>query len=230
VSKGSDKLFGMDTDGSSRWTYAPGTCTDISAAATADAVVAGLGHSCGNANSELVGLNVKDGKQLWSHSGSAGSLTAVGGSVVGIVPAAGSSSDPQGTLIGIEPRSGDITWRRPLPKTETGTCQPTIETADNLVVLMSCESTTRTGATAFDASTGRQVWSATLAVPYGQAYAVTSDGRVVFGDDVADGCRLTTVGVHQSTQLAKGVHCDRGVVAAGNLVLAVGDRTIVALR
>jgi outer membrane protein assembly factor BamB len=154
--------------------------------------------------------------------------------VVGIVPAAGNSSGAEGTLIGVEPRSGDIKWRQPLPKTEaetgTGTCQPTIETADNLVVLMSCESTSRTGATAFDASTGRQVWSATIAVPYGQGYAVTRDGRVVFGDDVADGCRLTTVGVHQAKQLAKGVHCDRGVVAAGNLVLAVGDRAIAALR
>ncbi|MGW6281103.1 outer membrane protein assembly factor BamB family protein [Kribbella sp. NPDC055071] len=227
VSKGSDKVFGMDTDGSSRWTYAPGTCTDISAAATADAVVVGLSHSCGTAGSELVGLNVKEGKQLWRHPESAGNLTAVGGSVVGIVPDPGTSGT-QGTLIGIEPRSGEIKWRQPLPK--TGTCPPTIETADNLVVLMSCESPTRTGTTAFDASTGRQVWSATTPVPYGQAYGVTSDGRVVFGDDAADGCRLTTVGAHPATQLAKGVQCDRGVVAAGNLVLAVGDRTIVALR
>jgi predicted metal-dependent HD superfamily phosphohydrolase len=222
VSRGSDKLYGTDPDGSNRWTYEPGSCTDIGAAATADAVVASLSHSCGDAGSELVGLNVKNGKRLWNHAGSVGELKPVGSWIVGIDPGA------HGTLVGIEPRSGEIRWRQPLPK--PGTCQPKLETADNLAVLISCESTTRTGLAALDPATGRQVWAATVAVPSGQRYAVTRDGRVVFADDAADGCRLTTVSAQQTTQLVKGAHCGRGVVAAGNLLLAVNDRTIVALR
>ncbi|HEY0617135.1 MAG TPA: Pyrrolo-quinoline quinone, partial [Kribbella sp.] len=47
VSRGSDKLNGVDPNGKPRWTFDPGRCTDIGAVATQDTVVTFLGHNCG---------------------------------------------------------------------------------------------------------------------------------------------------------------------------------------
>ncbi|MEV5967776.1 PQQ-binding-like beta-propeller repeat protein [Kribbella sp. NPDC051952] len=232
VSKGSDKLYGTNVDGSNRWTYEPGTCTGISAAATADTVVAHLSRSCGDPD-ELVGLNLKNGKQLWSHqSTSLGGLTAVGGSVVGVEPESGSPVSGRGMLVGVQPRSGDVKWRWPMPT--TWACPPKVETAGNFVVLISCPSKAEvysgTVATAIDADTGRVVWTATMPARYGDPYAVTTDGRLIFMNQVSDTCQLTSLSEHKTTQLPKSIKCDRGIVAAGNQLLAISGRSIVALR
>jgi predicted metal-dependent HD superfamily phosphohydrolase/outer membrane protein assembly factor BamB len=230
VSKGSDKLYGTNVDGSNRWTYEPGRCTSISAAATADTVIAHLGHSCGTESDELVGLNLSNGKRLWSHSGtSLNGLTAVGGTVVAVELENGETVQGRGTLVGLEPRSGEVKWRWTMPT--QWSCPPQLETADNLVVLISCPSPaevmSHTVATAIDAGTGRVAWTATTAIPHGERYAVTRDGRVVFAIQEPGACRLTSVGENKTALLP--VRCDRGVVAAGDVILVAGDHSLTAL-
>jgi outer membrane protein assembly factor BamB len=235
VSKGSDKLYGTNLDGSNRWTFTPGRCSSTSAAATADTVVAGLWRNCRQSN-EVVGLNVSDGKQIWSHPGSSLYASyAVGGLIVGVEPDAGSGKvSGRGTLVGMEARSGTVKWRWPMPT--QWACSPRIEPTGNLIILFSCpnsaESGSHTVTTAIDATTGRMVWTATTEVFYGLPHAVTADGRAVYLYADRGGCRLTTVSEHgtNSLLLQKPVVCSRGVAAADNLILVGGNDSIIALR
>ncbi len=230
VSKGSDKLYGTNTDGSNRWTYEPGRCTGISATATADTVLVDLSHSCGRETDETVGLNLKDGKKLWSHSGPLLNWeTPVGGLIVGAEK--GAQNEGVTTLVGLEPRSGEVKWRWPMPK-QWG-CTPRHDTAGSLVLLISCPQGDNSSSivTAIDGSSGRQVWTATAAVSPQQRYAVTDDGRVVFLYSQGS-CRLAEVGAGRTNYrlLPLRRSCGGDITAAGNLILVSGRDGLTALR
>lgn len=229
VSKGSDKLYGRNTDGSNRWTYKPGRCTSIGASATADTVVVQLDHSCGSDPDQLVGLSLKDGKKLWTHDGSLSNLTTVGGLVVGL------QSERYGPLVGVDPQSGDIKWRAEIPS--DWTCPLQMESAGNHVALVSCpsgtENRTDTVVEVVDAGTGKVESTTPVQVGFGQRYSVTTDGVVVLTGPYTGGtCRLATVsdGAVGYYNLDDSVLCGYGVRTAGNLVLVNGEDGLIALR
>ncbi|WUJ72978.1 PQQ-binding-like beta-propeller repeat protein [Kribbella soli] len=226
VSKGSDKLYGTNIDGSNRWTYEPGRCTGINATATADTVVTQLDHSCGSDADQLVGLNLKNGKKLWTQNGSLTDLTAAGGLVVGVQAE---------TLVGVDPRSGETKWRSEIPN--EWACPLKTEASGNRVVLISCPSEaqklTDTVVRIVDAGSGQVVSTASVKFRFDQRYAVTAAGVVVAMGPYNGGlCRLATVteGVVAYHDLDRSVSCGYGVVAAGNLVLVSGDDGLIALR
>ncbi|MEU4190858.1 PQQ-binding-like beta-propeller repeat protein [Kribbella sp. NPDC026611] len=225
VSKGSDKLYGANPDGSDRWTFKPGTCTAIDATATADTVVAELDKSCGDPD-QLVGLNLKTGKKLWTHDTDGGRLITTGDRIV--------QQQAESTLVGIDPSSGAETWRWSPPK--EWTCRTNVEPAGNLLLVISCPSEeqarTTTVVTALDAATGRPAWTQTAPAPSDQRYAVTADGRVAILWDQRGYCRLTSITQQAVTtrQLQDAIHCYAGITAAGDLVLAGGNDKIIALR
>lgn len=226
VSKGSDKLYGTNLDGSHRWTYEPGNCTGISATATAETVLVDLSHSCGGEADETLGLNLKDGKQLWKHSGPFLNWeTPVGGLIVG------AENEGITTLIGLDPRSGEVKWRWPMPR-DWG-CTPRHETAGNLVLLITCPQGNDASSivTAIDGASGRQVWTATAAVSPRQRYAVTDDARVVFLYSHG-GCRLAEIGAGRTTYRALPMRraCGGDIAATGNLILVSGQDGLTALR
>ncbi|WP_329003587.1 PQQ-binding-like beta-propeller repeat protein [Kribbella sp. NBC_00709] len=229
VSKGSDKLYGTNLDGSNRWTYEPGRCTGIGASATPDTVVVQLGHSCGSDPDQLVGLNLKNGKKLWTHDGSLSDLTTVGGLVVGL------QSERYGPLVGVDPRSGDIKWRAEIPS--DWTCPLQMESAGNHVALVSCpgdaENRTDSVVEVVDAGTGKVESTTPVQVGFGQRYAVTTDGVVVLAGPYSGGtCRLATVsdGAVGYYNVDDSVLCGYGVRTAGNLVLVSGEDGLIALR
>jgi predicted metal-dependent HD superfamily phosphohydrolase/outer membrane protein assembly factor BamB len=230
VSKGSDKLYGTDLDGSNRWTYEPGRCTGISAEATADMVVVHLGHSCGNVPDQLVGLDVKSGKKRWIRDGSLNNLMAVGDLVVGVD---GEVEKPQ-KLTAIDPRSGTVRWVYDLPSDRA--CSIELEPAADRVVLLSCpsdaERATGTLVQFVDAADGRVVSAAKVNFARGTRYAVTPGGRVFLIDD-ENGCRIAKVVAGAAVEyvaLDRDVDCRAGVVAAGELILVSGRDSLIALR
>ena len=194
--------------------------------ATAETVIAGLRRSCGRESNELVGLNLRNGKKLWSHPvTSPDGMMAVGGTIVGVEPENGGTVEGRGTVVGLDPRSGDAKWRWTMPT--RCACPPRMESAGNLVLLISCpdaaEALTHTVVTAIDSGTGRMAWSATAATPADRRYAVTTDARVVFAGDTTDSCRLTSIGEHKVSYLTmtetEVPRCGRVVAAADNLIL-----------
>ncbi|MFI5690555.1 PQQ-binding-like beta-propeller repeat protein [Kribbella sp. NPDC051586] len=228
VSKGSDKLYGTKLDGSNRWTYEPGRCTSIGATATDDTVVVQLDHSCGSEPDQLVGLNLKNGKKLWTRDDSINDLATAGGLVVGL-------QGRQGPLVGVDPRTGDVKWRSDIP-TEWD-CPLKTESSGDRVVLMSCPSeaqkVTDTVVRVVDARTGQTMSTASAKVQFDGRYAVTADGVVVgIGPSYGGICRLATVtdGNVAYHDLDRSISCGYGVQAAGNLVLVSGEDGMIALR
>ncbi|TDW17209.1 outer membrane protein assembly factor BamB family protein [Kribbella kalugense] len=225
VSKGSDKLYGTNTDGSNRWKYEPGRCTGISATGTADVAVVELGHSCGNEPSQLVGLNLENGKKLWTKDAVMTEEVAAGGLFVAI---------QSGRLVGIDPHSGEEKWRSEIPA-EWG-CPVRVEPAGNRVALISCpsqaQSQSHTVVRAVDAGTGQTVETTSVEMPYQREDAVTSDGRVILMGNGPRGCRLAAVGdgpvVYR--QLDSSINCGFGATVAGNLVLIRSTDALIALR
>ncbi|TCC10892.1 Pyrrolo-quinoline quinone [Kribbella soli] len=234
VSKGSDKLYGTNLDGSNRWTYEPGRCTSISAEATADMVVVELGHSCGDLPDQLVGLDLKSGGKRWMRDGSLSKMMTVGGLVVGLE---GSRDNPQ-QLTALDPHSGEVRWHSEIP--QEWACSIRIEAAANRVVLLSCPSAatkdTHTVVRFVDAANGQVVstvepsvrWSSTL----NPQYAVTPSGRVFLVDD-ENVCRIAKVAEGAAVaffDLDPAVKCRNGVIAAGELILVSGRDSLIALR
>ncbi len=232
VSKGSDKLRGVDEKGGTRWTFEPGRCTSISAAATKDTAVAFLNRSCGKAPDESVGLDLKTGKELWKLSNHWAGNDQV--TIDGLLVVVESESRARATVIGVEARTGEVKWRWDVP--EAWACGSRLAKAGQQVMLLNCPSkaTERTAvvATVLDAESGRVAWQRTVPGQLGTQSKVTTDGRVVWLDDVKSNCVLTVLGQSGQRQvtLPEEVVCGRGLQTVGNQVLVSGRDTIIALR
>ena len=235
VARGSDKLRGVDPDGNDRWTFEPGRCTDIGAVATADTVVAFLGHSCGDEPDEMTGLDLKTGKKLWTKAPNDmyRRPVVVGGLVVVAEP--GGDSDVPAALLAIEPRTGDTKWRWPVPR--NWACRTLLNAAGKLLVVVDCpgpntRENRQTIVTAIDSDTGQTVWQTTAAVSPRARVAVTADARVVSLARGSDGCWANVIGAtgFRQVRLPTGISCSRDAVAVGNLVLTSGNTSVIALR
>ncbi|WP_165547053.1 PQQ-binding-like beta-propeller repeat protein [Kribbella sindirgiensis] len=232
VSKGSDKLYGTNFDGSNRWTYEPGRCTSMSAEAIAGMVVVGLARSCGNAPDQLIGLDVKSGKKRWIRDGSLSNLMAVGDLVVGV------DGDGDGRksrkLTAIDPSSGAVRWVSDLPSDRN--CSVQLKPAADRVVLLSCPSLAEraigTLVQYVDAADGRVVSAAKVGFAAGIRYAVTPGGRVFLMDN-ENVCRIAKISEGAQVEyvdLDRSVTCRQGVIAAGELILVSGRDGLIALR
>ncbi|GAB2560157.1 hypothetical protein GCM10027269_12540 [Kribbella endophytica] len=232
VSKGSDKLRGVNEKGRTSWTFEPGRCTSISATATKDTAVAFLNRSCGKAPDESVGLDLKTGKELWrrsNHWSSDDQLT-----IDGLLVVVESESKARSTVIGVEARTGEVKWRWDLP--EAWACGTRLEKAGRQVMLLNCPSKaaqrTAVVATVLDGETGRMAWQRTVPDQLGIHAKITTDGRVVSLDTARSNCVLTVLsesGQRQVT-LPEEVVCGRGLQTVGNQVLVSGRDTVIALR
>ncbi len=235
VSRGSDKLRGANPDGHERWTFEPGRCTDIGAVATAETVVAFLGHSCGDRPDEMTGLDLTTGKKLWTKSPADmyRRPIVVGGLVVVAEP--GGDSDVPAALVGIEPRTGDTLWRWPVPR--NWACRTLLNAAGNLLVVVDCpgpatQVNTKTIVTAIDTTTGRTAWQSTAPVNPRTRVAVTADARVISLAQARTGCvaNIITRNGYRQARLPEGITCTRAPRALGNLLLTSGDGTVIALH
>jgi predicted metal-dependent HD superfamily phosphohydrolase/outer membrane protein assembly factor BamB len=235
VGRGSDKLRGVDVDGNDRWTFEPGRCTTMSAVATADTAVIFQGRSCGRDPDEMTGLDLKSGKTLWSRSSTDmyRRPVVVGGVVVVAEP--GGDSDVPSALVAIEPRTGSLKWRWPVPR--TWACRTLLNPAGKLLVVVDCpgpdtRQSRKTIVTAIDAATGRSAWQATAQVSARVRVAVTSDARVVSFSRTSDGCWANVISEsgYRRARLPDGIACSRDARAIGNLVLASGNGTVIALH
>jgi predicted metal-dependent HD superfamily phosphohydrolase/outer membrane protein assembly factor BamB len=229
VSKGSDKLYGTNVDGSDRWKYEPGRCVTISATAAAETAVAELQRSCGE-TSQLVGLDLKTGKQRWSRDGSFDTLTAAGDLMVGVQKLPGIGRK----LTAFDPRTGAEKWTAEIP-VEWG-CSLGITWTGRRIVLVDCPSAqaeTETVVRFLDPATGRTTATVNADVPWQARVAVTADGRVfAMGWHSARGCwivKLTEGAAPEHFDLGTNVRCD-GAFAAGNLVLVARRDSLIALR
>ncbi|WBQ06560.1 outer membrane protein assembly factor BamB family protein [Kribbella sp. CA-293567] len=235
VSRGSDKLHGVDPDGRNRWTFEPGRCTDIGAVATSDTVVTFLGHSCGSEPDEMSGLELKSGKKLWTKSTTDmyRRPTVVGGLVVVAEP--GGDSDVPVALLAIEPRTGETKWRWPVPP--GWACRTLLKGAGDLLIVVDCPGpdtpqNIKSVVTAIDARTGRTAWQHAAPVNPHARVAVTADGRVVTLAAGGDSCWANVIdktGLRR-VKLPTGISCSRDLVAIGNLVLTSGPAGVIALR
>lgn len=235
VSRGSDKLHGVDPDGDSRWTFEPGRCTDIGAVATSNTVVAFLGHSCGNEPDEVTGLDLKSGKKLWSKSPTDmyRRPVVVGGLVVVAEP--GGDSDVPVALVAIEPRTGETKWRWPVPA--GWSCRTLLKPAGRFLVVVDCpgpeaQQNTKTVVTAIDVITGRTAWQTVAPVNPRTRVVVTTDARVVSLSSSAGVCAANVVDRtgYRRVPLPLGISCSRDPVAIGNLILTSGPAGVIALH
>ncbi|MEV8377447.1 PQQ-binding-like beta-propeller repeat protein [Kribbella sp. NPDC056861] len=226
VSKGSDKLYGTDTDGNHRWTVEPGRCTSITAVATADTAVASFNRSCNKEPDELTGLDLKSGKKLWSHAEDwKADPLAIGSLIVGLQSAR--------ELVGVEARTGEVKWRWPLPAALA--CETKLHRSGAQIVLLNCPSNTdktQTTVTVINAGTGELAWQRTAPIDTSAKPAVTEDGRVVAFVELPSGCRLDVVeeSGYRAVPVPKEVRCNQGVEAVGNVVLARGKDSLIALE
>ncbi|WP_344221420.1 PQQ-binding-like beta-propeller repeat protein [Kribbella sancticallisti] len=232
VARGSDKLHGVDPDGTTRWTFEPGRCTDIGAVATTNTVVAFLGHNCGDEPDEMAGLDLVSGKKLWTKAPTDmfRRPIVVGGLVVVAEP--GGDSDVPAALVGIEPRTGETKWRWPVPR--DWSCRTLLNSAGRFLVVVDCPGSqpSRTIVTAIDAVTGQTAWQTTAPVSARARVTVTSDGRVVSLARGSDGCWANVISKtgFRQVRLPTAISCSRDAVAIGNLVLTSGPGSVIALR
>jgi outer membrane protein assembly factor BamB len=232
VSKGSDKLRGVNEKGKVRWTFEPGRCTSISATATRDTAVAFLNRSCGKAPDESVGLDLKTGKELWRRANHWTGRDQV--TIDGLLVVVESESRAQARVIGVEARTGEVKWRWDVP--EAWACGSRLAKAGRQVMLLNCPSKaaerTAAVATVLDGETGRMAWQRTVPDQVGAHSKVTADGRVVWLAEVKSNCVLSVLGEFGLRQvtLPEEVVCGRGLQTIGNQVLVSGGDTIIALR
>ncbi|MBB5839274.1 putative metal-dependent HD superfamily phosphohydrolase/outer membrane protein assembly factor BamB [Kribbella italica] len=232
VSKGSDKLRGLDADGKDRWTFEPGRCTSIGATATADTVVTFLGHSCGGKPDELTALDLETGKQLWSRPADWQGVTRL--VFDGLVVVLENREGSPGVLVAIEARTGEVKWRWDLPT--TWACDSKVAAAGRQVVLLNCPSKaakqSAVVATVLDAQTGNLAWQRTVPGDLSVRSTITGDARVVSVRETTHGCDLTvlTSTGQRRVALPDEVECRRGIHALGNQLLVSGEDTVIALR
>ncbi len=235
VARGSDKLRGVDPDGHGRWTFEPGRCTSIGAVATTDTVVTFLGRSCGDEPDQMVGLDLKSGKKLWTQVASDNYRRPVVVAGLVVVAEPGGDSDVPVALTAIEPRTGETKWRWPVPR--TWACRTLLNAAGRYLIVVDCPSSRKlengkTLVTAIDATTGRTAWQTSAPISPRMKVTVTADGRVVSFSRGSDACWINVIsrtGFRQ-VRLPTGISCSRDVRAIGNLVLASGSDTVIALR
>ncbi|GAB2630843.1 hypothetical protein GCM10009743_01630 [Kribbella swartbergensis] len=235
VSRGSDKLRGVDPDGHDRWTFEPGRCTSIGAVATTDTVVTFLGRSCGDETDEMVGLDLKSGKKLWSKEAADNYLRPVAVAGLVVVAEPGGDSDAPVALRAIDARTGETKWRWQVPR--GWACRTLLNAAGKYLMVVDCPGPSgpenrRTLVTAIDATNGRTAWQTTAPVSPRTKVTVTADGRVVSLSRGADACWVNVIsrtGFRQ-VRLPTGISCSRDVRAIGNLVLTSGSDTVIALR
>ena len=234
-SRGSDRLHGVDADGSNRWTFEPGRCTDIGAVATSDTVVAFLGHSCGREPDEIAGLDLESGKKLWSKAPTDmyRRPVVVGGVVVVAEP--GGDSDVPVALVGIEPRTGETKWRWPVPA--GWSCRTLLKPAGRYLVVVDCPGPESSQdpkmiVTAIDAVTGQAAWSTTGPVNPRNRVAVTADARVVSLSGTSRNCWANVIDRtgYRRVRLPTGISCGRDPIAVGNLILTSGTAGVIALH
>lgn len=235
VSRGSDKLRGVDADGRQRWKFEPGRCTDIGAVATQDTVVTFLGHSCGDEPDEMVGLDLKSGKELWRKSPSDMYRRPVVVAGVVVVAEPGGDSEVPAALVAVEPRTGETKWRWPVPR--SWACRTLLAPAERLLVVVDCpgpatRQNNKTVVTAIEVATGRTAWQTTAPVSPRERVAVTTDARVVSLSGTSTGCWANVISRsgYQRPRLPKGISCSRDPRAVGNLILTSGNDSIIALR
>ncbi|MET7277469.1 PQQ-binding-like beta-propeller repeat protein [Kribbella sp. NPDC005582] len=231
---GSDKLHGLDPDGHERWTFEPGDCSDLSAVATTDAVVAFLGN-CGDEADAVTGLDLKTGKKLWSRTATdTYRRPVVAGGLVVVAEPGGDSDVPQ-ALTAIEPRTGAVKWRWPVP--QTWACRTLLNPAGRYLIVVDCPGPSsiqnrHTVVTAIDTATGRTAWQTTARVDPRAKVTVTPDGRVISLSRDTEACWANIIeqaGFRQ-VRLPLGITCSRDAHAVGNQVLVSGDNAVIALR
>ncbi|WP_246486693.1 PQQ-binding-like beta-propeller repeat protein [Kribbella qitaiheensis] len=235
VSKGSNKLRGVDPDGRERWTFEPGNCTNIGAVASQDTVVTFLGHECGREPDEITGLDLKTGKKLWTKSPSDMYRRPILVGAVVVVAEPAGDSDVPAALVGIDPRTGDTKWRWPVPR--DWACRTLLNAAGNLLIVVDCPGpatrvNTKTIVTAIDTTTGLTAWQSTAPVDPRTRVAVTTDARVTSLTRGTAGClaNIITRDGYRQAPLPEGITCARDPRAIGNLILTSGDNTIIALH
>ncbi|MGW6282198.1 outer membrane protein assembly factor BamB family protein [Kribbella sp. NPDC055071] len=232
---GSGKLHGVEPDGHERWTFEPGGCTDVNAVSTAETVVAFLGHSCNDKPDELTALDLKSGKQLWTKASADTYRRPVVVAGLVVVAEPGGDSDVPVALTAIEPRTGDIRWRWPVPR--TWSCRTLLNAAGKYVIVVDCPGPNTlenqsTVVTAIDANTGLTAWQRTAPVRPRVKVTVTTDGRVISLGLGATGCVASVISrtAFRQVPLPTGISCGRDPRAIGNLVLASGTNTVIALH
>jgi hypothetical protein len=90
----------------------------------------------------------------------------------------------------------------------------------------------KTLVTAIDATTGQTAWQTAAPISPRTKVTVTTDGRVISLGRGSDACWANVIsrtGFGQ-VRLPTGVSCSRDARAIGNLVLASGSDTVIALR
>lgn len=237
VSKGSDKLRGVNLDGTSRWTFEPGRCTTIGAAATADTALAFLSVQCGERNHETTALDLKTGRKLWSRPSDwiGEQPISVGGLIVWTEPDGRPKGEMRGTLVGVEPRTGAVKWRWQVPS--DWACDTQLRAAGDQLVLLNCPTVaakdTQTVVTVIKAETGVVAWQRTGPVKLTPRAAVTTDGRVATVPDLEaqDHCMLDVIDEagYRRVGLPAEVTCRAGVQAVGNQFLVSSRNAIMAL-
>ena len=235
VARGSDKLRGVDPDGNDRWTFEPGRCTSIGAVATTDTVVTFLGRSCGDETDEMAGLDLKSGKKLWTKESSDNYRRPLVVAGLVVVAEPGGESDVPAALTAIEPRTGETKWRWPVPG--NWACRTLLNAAGRYLVVVDCPVARkleggRTLVTAIDATTGQTAWQTSAPVSPRMKVTVTADGRVISFSRGSDTCWANVISRtgYRQVRLPTVISCSRDARAIGNLVLASGSDTVIALR
>ncbi len=231
---GSDKLHGLNPNGHERWSFEPGDCSDLDAAASMDTVVAFLGN-CGDQPDAMVGLDLKSGKKLWTKAATdTYRRPVVAGGLVVVAEPGGDSDVPQ-ALTAIEPRTGEVKWRWPVP--QTWSCRTLLNAAGRFLIVVDCPGPStienrHTVVTAIDTATGQTSWQVTARVDPRAKVTVTPDGRVISLSRDTEACWANIIeraGFRQ-VRLPLGITCSRDAFAVGNQVLVTGDNAVIALR
>ncbi|MFF0345843.1 PQQ-binding-like beta-propeller repeat protein [Kribbella sp. NPDC004875] len=231
----SGKLHGVDPTGHQRWTYEPGDCTSLGAVATAETVLTFVSHTCDDRPDQMTALDVQSGKKLWTRTSTDTYRRPVVVAGLVVVAEPGGDSDVPAALTAIEPRTGDIRWRWDVPR--TWSCRTLLNAAGKYLVVVDCPGPSslenRTSVvTAIDANTGLTAWQTKAPVSPRVKVTVTADGRVISLSRGATGCMANIISRagYRQVRLPTGIQCGRDPRAVGNVVLASGTESVIALR
>ena len=194
-----------------------------------------MGHSCNDEPDEMTALDLKSGKRLWTKASADTYRRPVVVAGLVVVAEPGGDSDVPVALTAIDPRTGDIRWRWPVPR--TWACRTLLNAAGKYLVVVDCPGPStlenrKTVVTAIDANTGLTAWQTTAPVSPRMKVTVTADARVISLGRGASGCVANVIGStgFRQVPLPTGISCGRDPRAIGNLVLASGTDTVIALR